>query len=285
MKRIIKEIKGQGIVQITVADERWYVKKVGDVIKEAPSVTWITQYAPMSEGLIRWYGMLGNDRAKLLMKEAGERGSKVHQGIEMLLSGETIEMNSKLINPDTTEEEEISLDEYECLMSFVDFYTLIKSKVKTIMLETVIFNDHYNFGGTVDWVFYLTEDVKIPRQILRKGIYVTDFKTSKSIQLAHQLQISAYGQTISKDKRVQAIAKKLKVKGLKLAVLQIGYRKNRLGWKFTPVSNQFQLFLKAKAFWKQDNPNAKPKKKDYPVKLKIISKPEGKVDSLKTKTK
>ena len=49
MQKIIKEMN-DGIVQITIADERWYVKEIiKDKKKEThfvPSVTWITSYYP-----------------------------------------------------------------------------------------------------------------------------------------------------------------------------------------------------------------------------------------------
>ena len=51
----------------------------------------------------------------------------------------------------------------------------------------------------------------------------------------------------------------------KLAILQIGYKKNKKGYKFTEVQDKYHLFKNAYKVWKNENPNFKPKERDYPT--------------------
>jgi hypothetical protein len=51
--------------------------------------------------------------------------------------------------------------------------------------------------------------------------------------------------------------------------LQVGYKLNKKGWKFTEVEDKFELFLNTYAIWLEENPNSKPRQIDLPMQLKI----------------
>jgi hypothetical protein len=60
--------------------------------------------------------------------------------------------------------------------------------------------------------------------------YIIDFKTGQNVWPEYELQVSAYKHA-------------LEDKGFKLAILQVGYKRNKAGWKFTEIEDKFDLFL------------------------------------------
>lgn len=240
MKKIIKEFneKDNKIVQITVADERWYVRDG----RYVPSVTWIAGHYPKGVAFYKWLADKGWDEAEAIKSAAGDKGSKVHQAIVDLVDGKTIAMDAKYPNPSTRQDEELTLEEYECLLSFVNWAK--EAKPKFIERETIVFNNEEGYAGTVDCVAEIAGEK-----------YIIDFKTGQSVWPEYELQVSAYkhGHPDYKD--------------VKLGILQLGYRRNKAGWKFTDIEDSFDLFLAAKKIWAKEQKGVEPKKKDYPVEL------------------
>jgi hypothetical protein len=237
MKKIIREIKEQGIVQITIADERWYQK--GELF--VPSVTWITGHYPKGIAFYKWLADKSWDEAEAIKAAAGDKGSKVHNAIMDLIAGKKIDMDSKYLNPSSGETEELTLEEYECLMSFAEWFNANKPKV--LHNEVVVFNEKEGYAGTVDLICKIG-----------KEYWLIDFKTSQNVWPEYELQVSAYKHA-------------LKNKKIKLAILQLGYRRNKSSYKFTEIEDKFDLFLAAKQIWANECANVEPKKKDYPSSL------------------
>ena len=110
-----------------------------------------------------------------------------------------------------------------------------------------MFNDEFGYAGTVDLVCNI--DGKP---------YIIDFKTSQYIWPSHELQVSAYKHSQSN------------LKDCNLAILQVGYQRNKKGFKFTDIDDKFDLFLSARSIWKNECENIEPKKRDYPIEIKLI---------------
>ncbi len=251
MKKEIRELdKKNGIVQITTYDERWYArpikhKKSGVPTYEyLPSVTWIASYYPKGIPFYKWLANKGWDEAEAIKQAAGDKGSKVHYAIEDLLKGYPVRMDAKYINPTTGQEEELTLQEYECLMSFAKWFEATKPEI--ISRELIVFNDQHGYAGMVDFVCMIDGQ-----------LYVIDFKTGQYIWPEYKIQISAY-QHCNKDWQAA-----------KLAILQLGYKRNKNGYKFTEVQDKFDLFLAAKQIWSNETKNIVPLQKDYPLELKV----------------
>src|SRR6201999_1940897 len=108
-----------------IADERWYLKQSINPITEipeytgVPSVTWITQSYPKGIGYFKWLPDKGWDEAEDIKTAAGEKGSKVHLAIEAILRGEEVRIDSKFMSKETGQEEELTLEECDCILSFV----------------------------------------------------------------------------------------------------------------------------------------------------------------------
>jgi hypothetical protein len=249
MKKLIREIK-EGITQITTVDERWYVKQVKDKVTGlpkylyVPSVTWIGSFYPKGVAFYKWIASKGWDEAEALKNEAADKGSKVHKAIEWLLAGETVKMGDKFINPSTEQEEELSLQEYECLMSFANWFK--ERKPEVLAKELTVF-DEEGFAGTVDLVCKL--DGKL---------IIVDFKTGQNIWPSYELQLSAYKHAL-----------KEKATGAELMILQLGYRRNKNQYKESMIEDKFHLFLAAREIWKNECEGIVPQQKDYPLELNI----------------
>ena len=248
MKIEIKKTKEDGIIQITTLDERWYEKDG----KFNPSITWIGHYSPMGIGLLRYYAEHGMDEAELLKKEAGEKGSKVHHAIEALLASQSVTLDTGFKNPETGDYEELTPEEYFCVMTFADFWATYtkEHKVQLVDTERVAWVDPmpgetYGYTGTRD--IKVIEDGK-PK--------ILDIKTSKDIYLSHELQLSAL--------------KHAEPELPDIAIIQVGYKRNKAGRKLTPIEDKFPLFQAAMKFWADANPEAKPKQKDYPPEIKLV---------------
>ena len=174
MKKEIRQISKDGkTVQITIADERFYVKteedEKGNVIsiKEYPSVTWKAGCYPKGVGYYMWLAKNGWDESQALMREAGNHGSRVHNAIESMLLGNEVAMDEKF--PDSEGEiKELTLDDWEALMSFKAWHDEVNPE--SIAIETTVFNDEYNYAGTVDFVCKIDGE-----------LWIVDFKTSSDL--------------------------------------------------------------------------------------------------------
>jgi len=262
MKKEIREIKN-GVCQITTLDERWYSKESKSrktklpEIKFYPSSTWIAGHYPKGIAFYKWLANKGWDEAEAVKQAAGDKGSKVHYACESLISGKEIKMDSRFINPTSGLDEELSVEEYECLMSFNDW--LIEADPQILAVEITAFNDVEEYAGTADLICKINDQ-----------LYVIDLKTSKEIWEEHKLQISSYSYLDFPLKDLGISEKEWKER--KLAILQLGYKRNKKGFKFTEVEDKFSMFLIAKQLWANENPDAKPKQRDYPVSLKWSTK-------------
>ena len=250
MRKTIRQVDNEKrIVQVTTVDERWYIKENTDkktglpILEYVPSVTWITDHYPKGTAFYKWLANKGWDEAEALKIAAGDKGSKVHFAICDLIDGKEVKIDSKYMNPTTEEMEELTLEEYECILSFVDWVNEVKPKIHH--RELTVFNNEFGYAGTIDLICGINDK-----------IYIIDFKTSQNIWPSHELQVSAYK---------HAYREKID----KLAILQLGYKKKKKRYKFTEVDDQFDLFLAAKQIWEKETKGVQPKQKDYPLSIKL----------------
>lgn len=251
MKIQIKKIDNEKqIVQITTTDSRWY--QIGD--KFVPSVTWICSKYPKGVQFYKWLADKGWDEAEAIKQAAGDKGSKVHNAIEDILKGKEVKIDDKYVNNSTGQPEELTVQEYECIMSFVAWLT--ETNPEVIATEYVVYDEAIGYAGTVDMKLKINGE-----------IYIVDIKTSQQIWPEYELQLSAYRQA-------EPLAHKT-------AILQVGYNRNKSKFKFTEIENKFGLFLAAKEIWANEELGVVPLQKDYPLSLQW--KPELKVEPVQPK--
>ena len=239
MKIEIKEILDANTVRITTPDERWY--QYPKTKEWFASSTWIASYTPAKE-LADWRAKKGFDEAELIKQEAGSRGSRTHKAIEILIAGGEIRHNEALTDG-KGDYQELNAQEYENIISFVDWVNEVNPEF--LASEKTIFNSSLKYAGTLDCMAKINGT-----------IYLIDFKTSANIYLSHEIQLSSY---LHADD----------IKADKIAILQLGYNKNKKRFKFTEIEDKFRLFKSAYSFWEAENLNKSPKQKDYPTTLKL----------------
>jgi hypothetical protein len=194
------------------------------------------------------------------MREAGDKGSKVHEAISAILAGKEVRIDSKFVNRTYGREEELTLEEVDCIKSFVDWKATLES-FEPVLWDVTVFSDIHGYAGTIDLIARVNGE-----------LYIIDFKTSQDVWPSFEMQVSAYRETVSNGENPLYIKnpngtddKLLDVSGLKTAILQVGYRRNKAMWKWTPIEDKFPLFLAAKQIWAHECEGQTPKVRDYPI--------------------
>lgn len=264
MKKIIREVdQEKGIVQVTISDERWYLKQTTNEttglpeIKAVPSSTWIAGHYPKGVQYYKWLADKGWNEAEAIKNDAAGRGSKVHNAIESIFKGEEVRIDSKFKNPQTEQEEELTLEEVDSILSFLAWFE--EEKPEVICYEINVFSDKYNYAGTIDLVCRIKGE-----------LWVIDFKTSQHIWPSHKIQVSSYGKIIEEGEHdIPAIPTPdvLYYQKPRLGILQLGYKLNKKKFKFTELEDKFDLFLAAQKIWAEEVGNQTVVKKDYPIIL------------------
>ena len=166
-------------------------------------------------------------------------------------------------------ESELSYEELLCVKSFIDWMN--EAKPEVIATETTIFSEIHGYAGTIDLICKLDG---VP--------YVIDFKTSKQVWREHELQISAYRTAIEngentfqeKNENGTETGRLVDLSGLKTAILQVGYDRNKAGYKFTEIEDAFPLFKAAQQIWAAEVNGNTPgfTKRDFPIVLSPAKK-------------
>lgn len=234
-RKIIDPTKN--IIQITTQDERWYF----DGEEYLPSVTWICSFYPKGIGYFKWLAAKGWDEAESLKTEAGQKGSRVHHAIEQLINGQTIKHDDKFSNGNGGPEE-LTADEYEAVLSFVAWFRSTPNlSIKSA--EMAVFDRKLGYAGTVDIVAEIGGEQ-----------WIIDIKTSADIWPSHELQVSAYAKALGITNR---------------AILQVGYKRNKNKYKFTPVEDKYDLFLAAKQIWVAETAGTSPLQREFPIEITL----------------
>lgn len=284
MKKIIRDVdEARGIHQVTIADERWYMKTAKDLLTglpvylAVPSVTWITGCYPKGIGYFKWLAERGWDEAEAIKTQAGDKGTKVHLAIEDVLKGKEVRIDSKYPNKTTGQDEELTLEECDAILSFISWRNEMSKDyiIETVAIETTVFSTIHNYAGTVDWIVKMTDRVRNT-----VSFWVIDFKTSQNVFPSHELQLNAYKKTLENgENKIEGL---IDVSNLKMAVLQVGYKKNKAMYKFNEIDTDFDMFLVAQKIWQKEHGNEKPTKRDYPIILSkaVQTETDIKVDAL-----
>lgn len=134
--------------------------------KKYPSVTSILKYYPKGETFYNWLKQ-NSDKSGEILKNAGIKGTEVHQTIE-----------NWLINPSKTHY--LTESNKKHLNQFKIWLKCFKN-IKIIDIEKELINKQFEYAGTTDLIVELNGE-----------LWIIDFKTSKGLYTSHELQLSAY---------------------------------------------------------------------------------------------
>ncbi len=268
-KEIVNVDEERRIVRITTADERFYAREVFDKITGLPridfrpSLTHIIGYYPKDKGFEQFLKNNGNESEEIA-QAAAERGSKVHQAIEVLNKGGVVKAYDQFTNPRTGQPEELTWDEYGLVISYRTWWENEgRNEYEILDSERVVWpeGEGTEVGGPLH--FAATLDIRA-RRLSDNTIGTIDVKTSKAIYDSHKMQVSA----IRKAEQAQGVDSKWG------AILQIGYRLNKAGYKFTEVEDLFDQYLVAKKIYDYKSGKAGPSQVEYPLEVSLNLVPE-----------
>lgn len=248
----MKVIYNNEIQQITLLDERYYQSP--DTQLYYPSVNTILDVYPKGYGYIQWLKDLGSNSEEVL-KRAGDQGTKIHNAIQQLLTKKEVKWITE-----NSEQENYTLEEWQMLLKFVEFYK--EAKPQTLAVEQSLVDDELGYGGTLDYVCKINNEV-----------WYIDWKSGNSIYKTNKIQASAYKELWNKKnnlkiERIGCLHLKAQTRGADKTGKQIQGE----GWKLEEVEDQehlFKLFKHTQVIWKEENPNPKPKNLIYPDRLTL----------------
>lgn len=215
-----------------VGEERFY--PVGD--RWVPSVTTIIGAVyPKSPFLIDWKMQNGKEESKKIMEEAAEEGTLVHETIERLINGETI--NVALLTPKAR----------RCVQAFISWYRKVKPKILHNELRVDYdMRGEYSYAGTIDLV------VEIEGKV-----WIVDVKTSANVWPEHHIQVTAYWKCWQCD-----ITKPMGDKG---AILHLNSKtKQGYSWNEVDLEKNTDIWNACVNMFYALNPNPQPKFIEYP---------------------
>lgn len=266
-KEIIVIDEKKKIYRITTLDERWYGKLIKNKVKGLPeykyfpSSTWIAGYYPKGIAFHKWLANHGWDEAEAIKVAAGDKGSKVHYACQEIDTGKGVDIqHAKYPNKHTDELEGLKPEDIECILAYRDWVD--ETKPELLANEITVFGPDY--AGTIDKIFRIDGE-----------IWIVDLKTGQNIWEEQILQISSYSNADIDYKKLGITDKEWKER--KLATLQIGYRRNKRGYKFTEQPDKYEMFRVAYQIWANENPDASPKQRDYPLVIQSEFRKEQKV--------
>lgn len=264
MKREIRLADpARGIIQVTTVDERWYARPLADPVtglparyEYVPSVTYISRYYPKGVGYMKWLAGLGWNEAEAVRQAGADKGSRVHQACAALLDGRALELETPFAAPDAPEAAPLTTEEYGAVLTFADWWWSFPVPPVVLAKDLVVWGEGY--AGTLDVLLRTTE-----------AVWLIDFKTSQDVWPEHEIQVTAYGQALP-----EALIAPTPRAEVRLAILQLGYRRNQRGWKLMEVTPQPELFAATRAIWARETAGEAPRQVEYPMRVMLAEKPE-----------
>jgi len=236
--------------QITFLDERYYFDKKTGLYQ--PSVTTYLDIYPRGYGFMQWLKDVGSNADEIL-KRSQEQGSHIHEAIALFLNGEELKWTED-------EKENYTLDEWLMILKFVEFYKTYKPE--TIAVEVSLVDSELGFGGTLDYVCKIKDQV-----------WYIDWKSGNYLYKTNKIQGAAYQKLWNKLNKVKierlgCMHLKARTRGADKS----GKNIQGEGWKLEEITDSdhlYKLFEHAQAIWREENPNPKPKNMVYPDRVSI----------------
>jgi hypothetical protein len=154
------------------------------------------------------------EEAERKLNAAGDKGDAVHQAIAGLLATGSFERNLQVLAGDNKNTRELSNDEWDCLLSFGEFWN--RHKAVCLASEEAVFNlgPTAKYAGTLDALVILTQACGVKACscddfIGKIGLF--DWKSGGGIYESYGAQVAAY-----------ACADNLTVKPDYTAILRVG---------------------------------------------------------------
>jgi hypothetical protein len=217
------------------------------------------------------------------LKTTGEKGDKVHQFIRYMFEHKgKAGRYTKMRNDETGKLEMLTSDEWNCILSFTNFWN--KHKAVLLAHEFTIFNLEHGFAGTGDAILKITQKCEVKscpcnKLVGKMGLF--DWKSGGGIWDDQGPQIAAYSHGDNLAQKIDYTA-----------ILRLGTRhKTTNGYEFEPyeteeTENHWQEFLAAIKISNASYRPFDPKKEIYDIPEKVnitITKEKVKAKTKKSK--
>lgn len=148
-----------------------------------PSVTTVLQCIG-SKKLMNWANYMGFKHTDInkILEESSEYGTLAHQLLQSIVSKTE---NSKLETKDSVTAFKLNKLSYHFRKKFAD------DSYETIFSEKELISINMGYGGTIDWVCKINDEV-----------ILYDFKTSKNIKSTMLLQLGAYYKLLEVEENI-----------------------------------------------------------------------------------
>lgn len=248
VKRLL-EINTEG-KRVNILDNRYYYRNE----KYYPSVTSILQYMPKGKFFENWLKDVGHN-ADIIARKAADEGTQVHDAIERYLKGEKIQF----LNEDGYSR--YSLDVWKMILKFHEFWTNYQPTL--IESEIHLYSDLYTYAGTCDLVVEINGEK-----------WLLDIKTSNSLHVSQDLQLSAYAQAWNElfEEKIERIG----IIWLKSSKRGEDKKNNKIqgkGWEIyesdKTIEENFKIFQYVHELYKLEHPAPKPINDDFPMEIQI----------------
>jgi hypothetical protein len=240
-----------GVIRVEFLNEHWYDIPLFDGHKWMPSVTMvINEGFPKGTQFEQWLRDTGNE-SKVIMREAGESGSLLHNKIEELLMGKSVSISDY----------HYTRHEWDKLVNFKNWFDHFK--IEPIAIEKIVWSDNLGVAGTVDFVGKLNGVVTM-----------FDWKTGNNIYESSSVQVAAY---INMWNQMRSYGYHDMPEVIQGAVVHIGAKNktfkdyNGKGVQVVMVDdlNDYDTFLACHKIYKRRNPDHKPPHHEYPATITI----------------
>lgn len=227
--------------QLTVLDERFYTQ---DNVIFYPSVTTVLQSYPKGQFFEKWLMDTGRS-AETIKREAGIKGTNVHNAIDQYLNGSEI----MLINSDGSEN--YTWEEWKMIARFMNFFSYEGIDRETLEVEQMLFSKSLEIGGTADLVCMI-DDKR----------WLIDHKTSNALHKTYKIQLAVY-KTMWEE---QNPGKTIDHYGVLWVNAKTRTHRPPLqgkGWQLKDYSHDYdhdmKLYRSVRRIWNEENPNYYPK--------------------------
>lgn len=223
-----------------------------------PSVTSILSACPVDPFFLQWVEEVGKN-AEIIRNRAAKEGTQVHEAMEDLVTGKTIEWQDAYGNA------KYNLLVWRMILRGADFFNTYKPRV--LASEQFLFSDKYQYAGTTDLLVEMTLEED------KKEIWLLDFKTSNHVSLSYSMQLAAYAKALEEQKGIHV--DRAGVLWLKASTRTYSKKPGIYqgeGWQIIfsdDIEKDFQAFLKIYDVFKIYNPKIEPYTKSYPTEISI----------------
>lgn len=250
--------------------------------KYFPSVNHILGIGfPKGANLLQWLKNKTAEESDKILKQAGERGSKVHEAIRQLTIGKSVQYGLDHFKNDDGTYSPLTANEWDYLLSWVAWAEAFKPQV--LKHETAVFNKKFGYAGTVDFLGTIQIPPYIKLYVDGKSVspnpgsysVLLDWKTSGAVYDEYRLQTAAYAACMTKKPKQEFYT----------GVVRLGTKHKNGGfeihlWSRKKTIEHFKQFLTSKATYHFINGNDwTPDIEEIPMLLSVSVpqiKPNGK---------